>query len=114
MITRHTGLEHFDQKFLRAFAIAGVIDFMRIDFVFIDVERTALPRLPAVSNTNAKNIFGSAISCFRFYIAGLAEIRTITSVQNAAARGKITLISVNSPGWVSTSIEPPCCFTMMS
>ena len=42
------------------------------------------------------------------------EIRTITSVQNAAARGKITLISVNSPGCVSTSIEPPCCFTMMS
>src|SRR5262249_40381230 len=26
----------------------------------------------------------------------------------AAARGKITLISVNSPGSVSTSIEPPC------
>src|SRR5262249_39000378 len=33
---------------------------------------------------------------------------------NAATRGKITLISVNSPGCVSTSIEPPCCFTMMS
>jgi hypothetical protein len=29
-------------------------------------------------------------------------------------RGKITLISVNSPGRVSTSIEPPCCLTMMS
>src|SRR5512143_3931202 len=29
----------------------------------------------------------------------------------AGARGKITLISVNSPGSVSTSIEPPCCFT---
>src|SRR5262249_29053731 len=26
----------------------------------------------------------------------------------AAARGKITLISVNSPGSVSTSVEPPC------
>src|SRR5262245_17524020 len=36
------------------------------------------------------------------------------SGSNAAARGKITLISVNSPGSVSTSIEPPCCFTMMS
>jgi hypothetical protein len=33
---------------------------------------------------------------------------------NTAARGRITLISVNSPGWVYTSIEPPCCFTMMS
>src|SRR5262249_32490460 len=30
------------------------------------------------------------------------------SGSNAAARGKITLISVNSPGSVSTSIEPPC------
>src|SRR6516164_4137121 len=29
-------------------------------------------------------------------------------------RGKITLNSANSPGTVSTSIEPPCCFTMMS
>jgi hypothetical protein len=36
------------------------------------------------------------------------------SESNAATRGKITLISVNSPGSVSTSIEPPCCFTMMS
>ena len=36
------------------------------------------------------------------------------SGSNAAARGKITLISVNSPGSVSTSIEPPCCLTMMS
>jgi hypothetical protein len=33
---------------------------------------------------------------------------------NTATRGKITLISVNSPGCVSTSIEPPCCLTMMS
>ena len=46
----------------------------------------------------------------------IADIGTITVVQesNAATRGKITLISVNSPGFVSTSIEPPCCFTMMS
>jgi len=29
-------------------------------------------------------------------------------------RGKITLNSANSPGKVSTSIEPPCCLTMMS
>src|SRR5262245_40824958 len=36
------------------------------------------------------------------------------SGSNAATRGKITLISVNSPGCVSTSIEPPCCLTMMS
>ena len=32
----------------------------------------------------------------------------------AARRGRITLISVNSPGLVSTSIDPECCFTMMS
>ena len=36
------------------------------------------------------------------------------SGSNAATRGKITLISLNSPGCVSTSIEPPCCLTMMS
>src|SRR5262249_33238659 len=36
------------------------------------------------------------------------------SGSSAAARGKITLISVNSPGSVSTSIAPPCCLTMMS
>jgi hypothetical protein len=36
------------------------------------------------------------------------------SGSNGATRGNITLISVNSPGFVSTSIEPPCCFTMMS
>ena len=33
---------------------------------------------------------------------------------NTAARGKMILISVNSPGCVSTSIDPPCCLTMMS
>ena len=33
---------------------------------------------------------------------------------NAVTRGKVTLISVNLPGCVSTSIEPPCCFTMIS
>jgi hypothetical protein len=32
----------------------------------------------------------------------------------AAARGRIIVISVNSPGCVTTSIEPPCCLTMMS
>ena len=29
-------------------------------------------------------------------------------------RGRITLISVNLPSCVSTSIAPACCFTMMS
>jgi hypothetical protein len=36
------------------------------------------------------------------------------SESNAAVRGKITLISVNSPGVVSTSIDPPCCLTIIS
>src|SRR5262249_20715828 len=31
---------------------------------------------------------------------------------NAAERGRMTLISVNAPGCVSTSIEPACCTTM--
>src|SRR5262249_40203515 len=29
-------------------------------------------------------------------------------------RGRTIVNSVNSPGWVSTSIEPACCLTMMS
>src|SRR5262249_8657310 len=33
---------------------------------------------------------------------------------NGALRGRIILISVYSPGCVSTSIAPECCFTMMS
>jgi hypothetical protein len=33
---------------------------------------------------------------------------------NVAVRGRVILISVNSPGNVSTSIDPECCFTMMS
>jgi len=43
-------------------------------------------------------------------------VGTITVIQGVmlGTRGKITLISVNSPGCVSTSIEPPCCLTMMS
>ena len=36
------------------------------------------------------------------------------SVMNAPVRGRMILISVNSPGCVSTSIDPECCFTMMS
>src|SRR5262249_32825649 len=36
------------------------------------------------------------------------------SGSNAVARGRIILISVNSPGCVSTSIDPPCCLTTMS
>jgi hypothetical protein len=35
-------------------------------------------------------------------------------IRDAPARGRTILNSVNSPGWVSTSIEPPCCLTMMS
>jgi hypothetical protein len=46
----------------------------------------------------------------------IADIESIVTVQETApeARGKITLISANLPGSVSTSIEPPCCLTMMS
>ena len=31
-----------------------------------------------------------------------------------AARGRMTRNSLNSPGWVSTSIEPACCLTTVS
>jgi hypothetical protein len=33
---------------------------------------------------------------------------------NAGVRGRTILISVNSPGCVSTSMVPACCFTMTS
>ena len=33
---------------------------------------------------------------------------------DAAVRGRMIRNSVNSPGFVSTSISPACCFTMMS
>src|SRR5262245_35303052 len=32
----------------------------------------------------------------------------------AALRGRVMRKAVNSPGVVSTSIEPPCCLTMIS
>ena len=44
----------------------------------------------------------------------MLALSTSTYWGSAAARGKMILISVNSPGCVSTSIEPPCCLTMMS
>ena len=33
---------------------------------------------------------------------------------STSARGRTIVISVNSPDCVSTSIEPPCCFTTIS
>ena len=41
-------------------------------------------------------------------------VRPPDSAMNVGVRGRMILISVNSPGWVSTSIDPECCFTMMS
>src|SRR5215471_20605899 len=32
----------------------------------------------------------------------------------AALRGRVMRNTVNSPGFVSTSIDPPCCLTIMS
>ena len=39
---------------------------------------------------------------------------TTALARDAAVRGSTILNSVNSPGSVSTAIEPACCFTMMS
>ena len=39
---------------------------------------------------------------------------TVYLEMEAAVRGRIILTSVNSPGCVSISIEPPCCLTMIS
>ena len=35
-------------------------------------------------------------------------------IRAAPARGRTIRNSVNAPGCVSTSIDPPCCLTMMS
>jgi hypothetical protein len=35
-------------------------------------------------------------------------------IRGAPVRGRTILTSVNSPGFVSTSIDPPWCLTMMS
>jgi hypothetical protein len=43
-----------------------------------------------------------------------SEDHAFDSERKAAARGKMILNSVNSPGCVSTSVDPPCCLTMMS
>jgi hypothetical protein len=40
--------------------------------------------------------------------------RSRTIQTNTAERGRVTVISVNSPGCVATSIEPACCLTIMS
>ena len=42
------------------------------------------------------------------------HMRSPDLIRDAPARGRTILNSVNSPGWVSTSIDPPCCLTMMS
>src|SRR5262245_44911171 len=59
----------------------------------------------------------SALAHVRF--GPIADIQCVPgpsrgSHTNTAVRGRITLISVNSPGCVSTSIAPACCLTMMS
>src|SRR5450756_1979636 len=42
------------------------------------------------------------------------QVRSPDLAMVAAPRGRTILNSVNSPGCVSTSIDPPCCLTMMS
>ena len=43
-----------------------------------------------------------------------AHLRPPDLAMDAAVRGSVILNSVNSPGCVSTSIDPECCFTTMS
>ena len=42
------------------------------------------------------------------------HVRAPDLIRDAPARGRTIRNSVNSPGLVSTSIDPPCCLTMMS
>ena len=50
------------------------------------------------------------------WVCPASHFRTLAylATMKAAARGKITRTSANSPGRVSTSIDPECCFTIMS
>ena len=58
--------------------------------------------------------FAKAIHSARSLYKREDHTRPPDSARNTAARGKVILISVNSPGLVSTSIEPTCCLTTMS
>ena len=42
------------------------------------------------------------------------HMRSPDLIRDAPARGRTILNSVKLPGCVSTSIDPPCCLTMMS
>src|SRR6185437_1397189 len=42
------------------------------------------------------------------------QVRSPGLIWNPPVRGRTILNSVNAPGAVSTSMVPPCCFTMMS
>jgi hypothetical protein len=49
---------------------------------------------------------GMSVSCQNPEVAFSFDPLVGAVSRNTAARGKMILISVNSPGWVSTSIEP--------
>src|SRR5262249_62399633 len=70
-----------------------------------DISASALPLKADMCGASADVRYGP-----------IADIGSTSNVQEPApeVRGKITLISANSPGSVSTSIEPHCCLTMMS
>jgi hypothetical protein len=68
----------------------------------------AMSALPPIAD------IGSAQVHVRFVpIADMEGLREHFQT-NAGVRGKTILISVNSPGCVSTSMVPACCFTMTS
>ena len=72
-----------------------------------------LPR-PAKISPIGQDLFATLCGGIDYLAKDEDYARPSDSVRNTAERGRMILISVNSPGWVSTSIEPPCCLTMMS
>src|SRR5262249_30258679 len=61
--------------------------------------------------------YRASADALRWKMAMAILTRSVVRVvfqRNPAVRGRTILISVNSPGCVSTSMEPPCCFTTMS
>src|SRR4029453_19108224 len=100
------------------FALLGGVCFLD-HFIFnaeeeCPVAQSLLSGLPRHLRFGSKADMCSAKGHVRFTPESGHRNNYGRSGSNAATRGKITLISVNSPGCVSTSIEPPCCFTMMS
>jgi hypothetical protein len=75
---------------------------------------TAIGHVRFAPNSDRKSGHQRKRRCLKPITKHNHQACAVGSVGNAPERGNVILISVNSPGVVSTSIDPPCCLTMMS